>query len=140
MNDSRNVALLVAIALGLWGAVAVAVAGALGPFHANPGKGVVELAAAAAGVAAYFAGRRISNVYLVGVGLLMLADAFMGLTRGLFYLDFAALNGAVVPLVWPDRGIASLPHLIVGALALYAGLAFANRDARAEPRDPPSGL
>ncbi len=133
MNESRNVALIVALALGVWGAIAVAVGAALGPFHANPTKGSAELAAAAVGVVAYFAGRRISNVYLVGVGLLLLVDAFMGLTRGVFYLDFAALNGKVVPLVWPDRGLASLPHLIVGALAFYAGLAFANRDARARP-------
>lgn len=130
MNESRKVALLVALALGLWGACALVFGAFLAPFHVNPTKAAAELAAAAVGVAAFFAGPRYATLYLVAVGLLLLIDGFMGFTRGAFYLDFAALNAKVAPLVWPDRAIASSPHLLLGAAALCAGLIFANREAK----------
>ena len=87
---------------------------------------------AACGVIAYFSGRRVCNVYLVAVGLLLMIDAFTGLTRGVFYLDFATLNGPAPAMDGAHRLMASLPHFVLGALATYAGLHFANRDAKAK--------
>jgi hypothetical protein len=104
----------------------------------NADTGAVHAAAALWGLAAFFAGKKASSLFLVAVGLLLCTDAFMGMTRGAFYLSFDAMRGAVAPLGRPDRYIASATHLVLGAIALVAGLIFANRDARTQTGAPPT--
>jgi hypothetical protein len=104
--------------------------GDLGPLARNTTKDAAFLALAFVGLAVRMADQRIGNVYLVGLGLLLLADAFMGLSRGVFYLDFIGLQTKVEPLQGAARLWASAADLIFGASALYYGLVIANREAK----------
>lgn len=137
MQGSRKFALALSILLALM--TAIDFSSGAQALRLDADTGAVHAAAALWGIAAAFAGRRAASLFLVAVGLLFATDAFMGVTRGLFYLSFDAMRGAVAPLAKPDRYWASLPHLAIGAAALVAGLTYANRDAR-ERRDgaPPA--
>ena len=104
----------------------------------NTDTGAVHAAAALWGFGAVFAGKKASSLFLVAAGLLLATDAFMGVTRGAFYLSFDAMRGAVTPLGKPARYLASAPHLVLGVVALVAGLIFANRDARTRTGAPPA--
>ncbi|MDE2361931.1 MAG: hypothetical protein KGM42_04565 [Hyphomicrobiales bacterium] len=103
----------------------------------NADAGAVHAAAAVLGFVCFGLGARACNVYLVGAGLLFCTDAFMGVSRGLFYLSFEAMRGNVEPLGKPARYLASAPSALIGVVALVAGLRFANADARRDRRPPP---
>lgn len=132
MASSRKLTVALAVLLAAM-AVFSFWSGYAGPGAAlrfNPDTGAVQAAAAILGLAAAAMGARACNVYLVSLGLLFCTDAFMGFTRGLFYLSFEAMRGDVQPMARPDRYIASLPYLAVGAVALIAGFVNANREAQ----------
>jgi hypothetical protein len=103
----------------------------------NSDTGAVHAALAIWGLLAAASGARASNLFLVAAGLLLATDAFMGFTRGIFYLSFDAVRGAVEPLARPARYWGSALHAILGAVALVAGLAAANRQAKATSRNAP---
>ena len=135
MQGSRKLTLGLSIVLALlaifdfaFGAPALRLTGETGAVHA---------AAALWGFGAAFAGRKASNLFLVAIGLLLSTDAFMGLTRGMFYLSFDALRGTVEPLMKPARYWASLPSAVLGVFALVSGLIHANREAKLDHRPPP---
>lgn len=130
---SRKIVLLCAAVLGAL-AVAGFVPGLADLLHLNATKNTANLALALVAVGASFLGARVCNVFLVSLGLLLCIDAFMGMTRGLFYLDFAALGGEVIKPTGAARLLASLPHALLGAFALVQGLRLANRDARSHTR------
>jgi hypothetical protein len=132
MQASRKLTLVLALVLAAMAVFDFAVGAPA--LRLTTDTGAVQAAAAVLGLACVAIGSRACNVYLVSVGLLFGTDAFMGFTRGLFYLSFDALRGAVEPLPRPARFIASLPHLVLGVVALVAGLRFANAEAR-ERRD-----
>jgi hypothetical protein len=128
MQASRKLTLALAVLLAALAAFDFAIGAPA--LRLNMDTGAVYAAAAVVGFVCVGLGARACNVYLVSVGLLFCIDAFMGVTRGLFYLSFEALRGAVQPLTGPARYIASAPNLLIGLVALIAGLSFANADAR----------
>ena len=135
MQGSRKITLGLAIVLALLSAFDFAVG--VPALRLNADTGAVHAAAAIWGVAAAFSGRRASNVFLVAAGLMFCADAFMGATRGLYYLSFEAMRGAAEPLASPARYWASLPSAALGLVALVNGFVNAGRDAKARPQGAP---
>ncbi|MCB1535699.1 MAG: hypothetical protein KDJ44_13475 [Rhodoblastus sp.] len=140
MTGSQRLTLIIAIALAILAALGFASGhGGFGaPLRLNTDTAAVLAPFALAGFIAARMGRRISDLFLVAIGLLLVADAFAGATRGMFYLSFESLRGTVSPMAKPARYIAVLPHAILGIVALVAGLRSANA-AAAQRRDlPPS--
>lgn len=139
MAGSRRWALGFAIALAAMAALGFA-SGAQGfgsVVRINADTAAVHAAAALWGFIAAYMGRRASNLFLVAIGVLFLADAFMGYTRGAFYLSFEAMRGATQPMPRPDRLMAVLPHALLGLAALVLGLRSANAEAKERDRRPP---
>ena len=140
MTGSQRLALIIAAALAVMAALGFASGhdGFGAPLRLNTDTAAVQAPFALAGFLAARMGRRISDLFLVAIGLLLVADAFAGATRGTFYLSFASLRGPVEPLAKPARYVAVLLHGIIGVVALVAGLRSANA-AAAQRRDlPPS--
>ncbi|HRY02993.1 MAG: hypothetical protein KDJ20_01270 [Hyphomicrobiales bacterium] len=140
MTGSQRLTLVVAAALAIMAALGFASGhGGFGAsMRLNTDTAAVYAPAALFGFVAARMGRRAADLYLVAVGLLLVADAFAGATRGIFYLSFESLRGTVTPMTKPARYIAVLPHAILGIVALVAGLRSANA-AAAQRRDlPPS--
>ena len=140
MTGSQRLTLIIAIALAILAALGFASGhGGFGaPLRLNTDTAAVLAPFALAGFIAARMGRRISDLFLVAIGLLLVADAFAGATRGMFYLSFESLRGTVSPMAKPARYTAVLPHAILGIVALVAGLRSANA-AAAQRRDlPPS--
>ncbi len=138
MTGSRKLAVVVATILAVLAALGF-VSGENGfgaALRLNTDTASVQAPAALFGFIAARMGRKASDLYLVAVGLLLSVDAFMGATRGTFYLSFASLRGTVEPLAKPARYIAILPHAVLGLVALAAGLRSANA-AAAQRRDAP---
>lgn len=138
MTGSRKLAFILAAALAVLAALGF-LSGENGfgaPLRLNTDTAAVQAPAALFGFIAARMGRRASDLFLVAVGLLLSVDAFMGATRGTFYLSFASLRGTVEPLARPARYIAVLPHALLGIVALIAGLRSAN-EAAAQRRDAP---
>ena len=135
MQGSQKLALGLSIVLALLAVFDFAFGASA--LRLNGDTGAVHAAAALWGFGAAFAGRKASNVFLVAVGLMLCTDAFMGATRGMFYLSFDALRGTVEPLAKPARYWASAPSAVLGVFALVAGLIHANRDAKQDHRLPP---
>ena len=131
MTGSRKLALVVASVLAVLAALGFASGenGFGAALRLNTDTASVQAPAALFGFIAARMGRKATDLFLVAVGLLLAADAFMGATRGTFYLSFASLRGAVEPLAKPARYIAILPHAILGLVALVAGLRSANAEA-----------
>lgn len=136
MQTSQKFATAIALALAALAVVDFTIG--VPSLRLNTDTGAIHAAGALCGFVCVYAGRRMSNLFLAGAGLLLFADAFQGATRGTFYLSFDALRGAVTPLDRPARFIAAAPHGIIGAVALVAGLMFANRDAKDDRRAPPT--
>ncbi|MFV0281606.1 MAG: hypothetical protein ACK5JM_12715 [Rhodoblastus sp.] len=138
--DSRKLTLILAGALGVFAVLGFASGqnGFGAALRLNTDTAAVLAPAALFGFVASRMGRRACDLYLVAVGLLLCADAFMGATRGVFYLSFATLRGTVEPVLAPARYIAILPHAIVGVIALAAGLRSANQAAASRRDLPPS--
>lgn len=140
MTGSRKLAFILAAALAALAALGF-ISGENGfgaPLRLNTDTASVQAPAALFGFIAARVGRRASDLFLVAVGLLLSVDAFMGATRGTFYLSFAALRGTVEPLAKPARYIAILPHALLGIVALFAGLRSANDAAKTRHDAPPS--
>ncbi|MFT4095718.1 MAG: hypothetical protein QM651_01255 [Rhodoblastus sp.] len=140
MTGSQRLAFIIAAALAVLAALGFASGhdGFAAPLRLNTDTAAVQAPFALAGFIAVRMGRRLSDLFLVAIGLLLVADAFAGATRGTFYLSFASLRGAVEPLAKPARYVAILPHAIIGLVALVAGLRSANA-AATQRRDLPPG-
>lgn len=140
MSGSQKLTLIIAAALAIMAALGFASGhdGFGSALRFNTDTAAVQAPFALAGFVAARMGRRLSDLFLVAIGLLLVADAFAGATRGTFYLSFASLRGAVEPLAKPARYIAVLPHAIVGIVALVAGLRSANAEAKQRRDLPPA--
>jgi hypothetical protein len=136
MQGSRKLALGLSIVLALLSAFDFAIGAPA--LRLNSDTGAVHAAAAVLGLLCAGAGSRASNLFLVAAGLLFCTDAFMGATRGLFYLSFDALRGSVEPLAKPARYLASAPSAFLGVFALVTGLIHANREAKRNMTPPPA--
>jgi hypothetical protein len=82
--------------------------------------------AAWAGVSAFLS-RRASETFLKVFGALYLADGAMGLALGSGFLDLGILTYGVqnAPLLF--KFLANLPHLTLGAFAVFSGFVLARR-------------
>lgn len=140
MEGSRRLAFIFAVVLAAMAALGF-VSGAHGfgaLMRINADTAAVHAGAAVWGFIAARMGRRASNLFLVSVGLLFLIDAFMGFTRGAFYLSFEAMRGELQPMTRADRFMAVAPHIVLGAIMLFTGLRHANAEARDEDRSGPA--
>ncbi len=140
MTGSRKLAFVIAAALAVLAALGFASGhdGFGATLRLNTDTAAVQAPFALAGFLAARMGRRMSDLFLVAIGLLLAADAFAGATRGMFYLSFASLRGTVEPLAKPARYIAILPHAVLGMIALVTGLRSANAAAAQRRDGPPS--
>lgn len=82
--------------------------------------------AAWAGVAAYLS-RRASEIFLRTFGALYLADGLMGLAVGSGYLDLGIFIYGVQNLPFIFKVLANLPHITLGAVAVYSGFVLARK-------------
>ncbi len=139
MTGSRRLALIFAALLAVLAALSLASGpGGFGaPYRLNADTAAVHAAGAVWGLIAARMGSRASNVFLVALGLAFCTDAFMGFTRGVFYLSFDAMREQAQPMPRPDRLAAVAVHALLGAIALIAGLRYANADARRAGKDAP---
>ena len=105
MTGSRRLALVIASALAVLAALGFASGenGFGAALRLNTDTASVQAPAALFGFIAARMGRKASDLYLVAVGLLLSVDAFMGATRGTFYLSFASRRGTVEPIAKPAR-------------------------------------
>ena len=136
MDGSRKLALALSILLAALAAFDFTVGSPA--LRLNADTGAAHAAAALWGAGAAYAGRRASSLFLVAIGLLFCTDAFMGATRGTFYLSYDALRGPVEAMARPARYMASATHGLIGAVALVAGLMFANAEAKLNSGAPPA--
>ena len=98
---------------------------AFGIFELDPfDDGLHILSALWAGIAGWL-GTRQSRIFLVIFGALYLGDGALGLATGWGYLDFGIfLNPSLGPSFTLVRFLANLPHIALGAFAVFAGLRF----------------
>jgi hypothetical protein len=69
---------------------------------------------------------RAARIYMLTFGALYLADGAMGLAFGSGYLDFGIFNYGIQEWPMSFKIMANAPHLLLGGIALAAGL-FLNR-------------
>ena len=61
-------------------------------------------------------------VFLLIFGALYLGDGLLGLATGSGYLDLGIINNGMLDLPFGFRVAANAPHILLGAVALAAGL------------------
>lgn len=85
----------------------------------------LHVASAAWALAAGLVSNRAARIFLVIFGALYLGDGVLGFFTGYGYLDFGIINhGSAGPSFTLFRLLANLPHVALGAFALFAGLRF----------------
>ena len=65
---------------------------------------------------------RAARNFLLIFGALYLADGLMGLAVGSGYLDLGIINNGVLDLPFTFKIMANAPHILLGGVALWAGL------------------
>ena len=73
-------------------------------------------------LAAGLMSRRAARQFLLIFGALYLGDGLLGLATGSGYLDLGIINNGVLDLPFGFRIAANAPHILLGAVALAAGL------------------
>lgn len=76
-----------------------------------------------AGIAAYLSSRA-SKAFLFYFGILYLADGLLGLATGSGYLDMGIINYGIQDLPFDFKVMANLPHIALGAIALFSSQIF----------------
>jgi hypothetical protein len=100
---------------------------AFGIFALDIYDDALHFASAAWAGASAFLSRRASETFLKVFGALYLADGAMGLALGSGFLDLGILTYGVqnAPLLF--KVLANLPHLTLGAFAVFSGFVLARR-------------
>ena len=65
---------------------------------------------------------RAARSFLVVFGALYLGDGVLGLATGSGYLDLGIFQNGVLDLPFGFKILANAPHLLLGGVALWAGL------------------
>ena len=95
---------------------------AFGLFALDPFDDALHLASATwAGVAGMLS-HRASRVFLLVFGALYLADGLLGVATGSGFLDFGILRWGVLDQPLMTNVLTSLPHVVLGGVALLVGL------------------
>lgn len=98
---------------------------AFGVFELDPFDDGLHIASGLWALAAGWLGTKQSQIFLVVFGALYLGDGALGLATGWGYLDFGIFRFASLgPSFTLLRFLANLPHIAMGAFALFAGLRF----------------
>lgn len=96
---------------------------AFGIFALDPFDDALHLASALWALAAALISLRAAQIFLILFGAAYLGDGLFGLMTGWGYLDFGVFTN---PSLGPDfsfaRIAANLPHVVLGGIALLAGL------------------
>ncbi len=77
-----------------------------------------------AGIAAYLS-RSAAVTFLKLFGVLYFLDGLMGTMIGSGYLDLGVLINGVLDLPFKFKFLSSLPHLVLGGVAAFAGFVLA---------------
>ena len=73
-------------------------------------------------MAAALVSARAARMFLIIFGALYLGDGGLGLATGSGYLDFGIFTYGVQDLPFGFKILANLPHIGLGAVALFSGL------------------
>lgn len=95
---------------------------AFGVFALDVFDDALHLASALWALSAAILSARASKMFLLIFGALYLADGAMGLAFGSGYLDLGIINHGVLDLPFGFKVMANLPHIMLGGIALVAGL------------------
>jgi len=122
------VVLLGAAALNYVPGITDAEGRAFGIFALDPFDDALHLVSALWALGAAFAGHRASKIFLVLFGALYLGDGVFGFFTGFGYLDFGIFTNPSQGMSFTVfRVLANLPHVALGAVALWAGLRLDRR-------------
>lgn len=137
MERSRGLAGFYAIALlgvtvlGWIPALADANGRLFGIFRLTWYNDSLHLASAAWAIGAALISTSASMSFLMVFGALYLSDGLMGLAIGSGYLDLGVVFYGVRDLPFGFKLLANLPHILLGAIALSAGLRWRVRNVAA---------
>jgi hypothetical protein len=116
------VALLGAAALNYVPGITDAEGRAFGIFALDIFDDALHLASALWALAAALTSQRAARVFLLIFGALYLGDGLLGLATGSGYLDFGIFNYGVLDYDFSFKILANTPHILLGGVALAAGL------------------
>lgn len=123
MSAAYAVILAGVTVMGWFPALADADGRLLGIFRLTWYNDTLHLASAAWAAGAALSSASASILFLRVFGALYLLDGLMGLAIGSGYLDLGVLVRGVQVLPLGFKLLANLPHVSLGAMALFAGLA-----------------
>lgn len=95
---------------------------AFGIFALDIFDDLLHLASGLWALAAALISVRAARNFLLIFGALYLADGLMGLAVGSGYLDLGIINNGVLDLPFTFKIMANAPHILLGGVALWAGL------------------
>ena len=96
---------------------------AFGIFALDPFDDALHLVSALWALTAAVLSTRAARIFLLGFGALYLGDGVFGYFTGYGYLDFGIFTNPSEGLSFTMfRLLANLPHILLGAVALFAGL------------------
>lgn len=95
---------------------------AFGIFALDIFDDLLHLASGLWALAAALISARAARNFLLIFGALYLADGLMGLAVGSGYLDLGIINNGVLDLPFTFKIMANAPHILLGGVALWAGL------------------
>lgn len=100
---------------------------AFGVFALDLFDDALHAASAAWALIAALVSSRAARTFLVLFGALYLGDGALGLATGSGYLDFGIFTYGVQDLDFGFKILANLPHIALGAVALFSGLFLGRR-------------
>jgi hypothetical protein len=103
----------------------------LGVFALDKFDDFLHLASALWAAFAAYTSARASEVFLKAFGALYFLDGLLGLATGSGFLDLGIVIWGVQAMPFMLKLFANLPHLTLGAVALYAGFRLGHGGARA---------
>lgn len=95
---------------------------AFGLFALDPFDDALHLASAIWALAAGLVSHRASRIFLLVFGALYLADGLLGVATGSGFLDLGILRWGVLDQPLMLNVLTSLPHVVLGGVALLVGL------------------
>lgn len=95
---------------------------AFGLFALDPFDDALHVASGLWALAAGLISQRAARVFLIGFGALYLGDGLLGLATGSGYLDLGILRWGVLDQGLMLNFLTSAPHIVLGGIALVAGL------------------
>jgi hypothetical protein len=116
------VALLGAAALNYVPGITDAEGRAFGIFALDVFDDALHLVSALWALASGLISKRASRLFLLVFGALYLGDGLLGLATGSGYLDFGIFNYGVQDFGFVFKILANTPHIVLGGVALAAGL------------------